>query len=233
MPLNFDLHCHSHFSSDGVSEPEALVAAAKAKGLHGLAITDHNTCECAEFFRSHGYLNEDGTPVDDFLIIPGVEVTTADGHLLCIGASLPYMKGASAKEVVERIHEAGGLAIPPHPYDLFRAGIRRSVLDNLPVDALEVFNSATTLKRYNKQAREYAEARQLPMTASSDAHHESAVGTAYTILDTEDFTLPGVLKQIVRQNELWEHYLTAGDSFKKTWSNWLRLKKKKRSTSEL
>jgi len=232
MPLNFDLHCHSHFSSDGVSEPEALVASAKAKGLHGLAITDHNTCECAAFFKARGYLNDEGTPVDGFLIIPGVEVTTADGHLLCIGASLPYMKGAPAAEVVDRIHDAGGIAIPPHPYDLFRAGIRRSILDTLPIDALEVFNSATTLKRYNKQAREYALDRQLPMTASSDAHHESAVGTAYTILDTNDFTLSGVLKQIVRPNELCERYLTASDSFKKTWSNWLRLKKKKRTAAD-
>ena len=28
----------------------------------------------------------DGLPVNDFLVLPGVEVTTADGHLLCIGA---------------------------------------------------------------------------------------------------------------------------------------------------
>jgi hypothetical protein len=34
--------------------------------------------------------------------------------------------------------EAGGLAVAPHPYDLFRAGIRESVLDALPLDGLEV-----------------------------------------------------------------------------------------------
>ena len=43
------------------------------------------------------------------------------------------------------IHQRGGLAIPPHPYDLFRAGIRFSTLETLPVDAIEVFNAATTL----------------------------------------------------------------------------------------
>jgi len=226
MPLNFDLHCHSHFSSDGVAKPEDLIAKAKAKGLHGLAITDHNTCECVDYFLQHGLMNRDGTPVDDFLIIPGVEVTTAEGHLLCIGANLPYLKGTPAAEVTRLIHEAGALAIPPHPYDLFRAGIRRAVLDTLEIDALEVFNAATTLKRYNKQAFEYAKARSLPMTASSDAHSASAIGTAYTILDTEDFTVAGVLRQLVKSNELWQQYMSPGDSFRKTWGNWLRLRRK-------
>ena len=32
-------------------------------------------------------MRQDGQPVDDFLVIPGVEVTTAEGHLLCIGAA--------------------------------------------------------------------------------------------------------------------------------------------------
>jgi predicted metal-dependent phosphoesterase TrpH len=29
-----------------VSEPEEMVQAAKERGLHGFAITDHNTCAC-------------------------------------------------------------------------------------------------------------------------------------------------------------------------------------------
>ena len=79
-------------------------------------------------------------PVDDFLVIPGVEVTTAEGHLLCIGASLPYLKGRPAREVCDLIHERGGLAIPPHPYDLFRAGIRFSTLETLPIASPPIGN---------------------------------------------------------------------------------------------
>jgi len=138
-------------------------------------------------------MRADGQPVDDFLIIPGVEVTTAEGHLLCVGATLPYLKGTPAREVCDRIHAAGGLAIPPHPYDLFRAGIRFSALEMLPIDAIEVFNAATTLRRYNRYAFKYAQERGLPMTAGSDAHHAAAVGTAYTILNTSDFSVKGVL----------------------------------------
>ena len=227
VPYHFDLHCHSFFSADGVSSPESLIAAARKKGLHGFAMTDHNTCEAVDYLIEHGLMRADGEPVDGFLIIPGVEVTTADGHLLCLGATLPNLKGMPAREVVECIHAAGGLAVPPHPYDVFRAGIRRKVLDTLPIDAVEVFNAATTLHRYNKKAFHYAQERGLPMTSSSDAHHEDAIGAAFTILDTADFNVRGVLQQIVRPNQLNQTYLAAKDKFRKTWNNWLRLKRKR------
>jgi predicted metal-dependent phosphoesterase TrpH len=228
MPFNIDLHTHSFFSGDGVSSPEELITAARAKDLHGLAITDHNTCEAMPYLLEKGLMREDGQPVNDFLIIPAVEITTAEGHLLCIGATLPYFKGKPARQVCDMIHERGGLAIPPHPYDLFRAGIRFSTLETLPIDAIEVFNAATTLRRYNRYAFKYAQLRGLPMTASSDAHHAAAVGTAYTILDTEDFSVKGILAQLLKSNELNQRYLTPRDSMRKTWNNWLRLRKRKK-----
>jgi len=227
MPFKIDLHTHSFFSSDGVSSPEDMVAAAREKGLHGFAITDHNTCEAVTYFLEKGFIREDGSAVDNFLIIPGVEVTTAEGHLLCIGATLPYLKGRPAREVCDLIHERGGLAIPPHPYDLFRAGIRFSTLEKLPVDAIEVFNAATTLRRYNRYAFKYAQLRGLPMTAASDAHHAAAIGTAYTILNTDELSVRSVLSQIVKGTELNQKYLTPRDSVRKTWNNWLRLRRRK------
>ena len=126
------------------------------------------------------------------------------------------------------IHQRGGLAIPPHPYDLFRAGIRFSILETLPIDAIEVFNAATTLRRYNRYAFKYAQIRSLPMTAASDAHHAAAVGTAYTIVNTEDFSVKGILAQIVKSNELNQKYQTPRDSLRKTWNNWLRLKRRRK-----
>ncbi len=227
MPFNIDLHCHSFFSGDGVSSPEENIASAKAKGLHGFALTDHNTSDGCRYLLDKGLMREDGQPVDGFLIIPGVEVTTAEGHLLCLGVVLPFLKGAPAAEVCKIVHELNGIAIPPHPYDLFRAGIRQSVLDTLEIDALEVFNAATTLKRYNRMAFEYATARGLPMTAGSDAHHCAAMGTAYTMLETEDFSARGILEQIKRGTELNQRYLSRKDAFRKTWNNLLRLRRKR------
>jgi Predicted metal-dependent phosphoesterases (PHP family) len=227
MAIKIDLHCHSFFSGDGVSSPEQLIEAARAKGLDGFAMTDHNTCDAVKYLTDKGYMRPDGLPVDHFLILPGVEVTTAEGHLLCIGAVLPNLKGRSAIEVCHLIHEAGGVAIPPHPYDIFRAGIRENVLKTLPIDAIEVFNAATTLKRYNRMAYDYALDHGLPMIASSDAHHYAAIGTAYTVLETENFSVAGVLAQVVKENRLSEKYLTIGGTIRKTWNNLMRLRKRK------
>lgn len=227
MGYHIDLHCHSWFSGDGVSSPESLIAAARKKGLHGFALTDHNTSDGCRYLLDKGLVREDGQPVDDFIVIPGVEVSTEEGHLLCLGVILPYLKGAPAAEVCQLVHDLGGLAIPPHPYDKFRAGIREEVLDTLEMDALEVFNAATTLKRYNRQACEYATRRRLAMTAGSDAHHEAAIGTAYTILPTEDFSVKGLLGQIAKGTELHQRYMSSKDALRKTWNNWLRLRKRR------
>jgi predicted metal-dependent phosphoesterase TrpH len=232
MQLLIDLHCHSRFSADGVAEPEALVSEARAKGLHGFAITDHNTCACVDYFEQHGFLNKQGLPVDGLLIIPGQEITTAEGHLLALGVRLPDLKGIPALEAVELIHKAGGLAIPPHPYDFFRAGIREPVLETLAIDALEVFNAATTLKRYNRQAFAYAQERGLPMTAASDAHDSAALGTAYSILEAGTFSLAGVLEAIRKGPALRQRYLTPASALKKTWNNVFRLRRKRRPQAE-
>lgn len=225
---NIDLHCHTFFSGDGVSSPEELIAAAKRKGLHGFAVTDHNTCDGINYMLELGLMRPDGLPVDGFLVIPGVEITTHEGHLLCIGVTMPLLKDVPAAEVCRLIHEAGGLAIPPHPCDLFRAGIRVDELEHLDIDAIEVFNAATTFKRYNRKALEYAKSRGLPMIAGSDAHDEAAMGTAYTILKTDDFSVKGILAQIVKINELNQQYLSPRDTLRKTWNNWMRLRNKHR-----
>ena len=54
MPFKIDLHTHSFFSGDGVSSPEENIAAAEAKGLHGFALTDHNTNDAVTYLLEKG-----------------------------------------------------------------------------------------------------------------------------------------------------------------------------------
>ena len=224
VPLHLDLHCHSWFSADGVSSPEALIASARSKGLHGFAITDHNTCDAYHYMVDQGLARSDGTPVDGFLVVPGVEVSTAEGHLLCIGAVLPQLKGEPAANVAHAIQAAGGIAIPAHPYDLLRAGIREASLDALKVDAIEVFNAAISHRSFNNKARAYAERRGLPMIAASDAHHEASIGTSRMIFETDDFTVRGILAEIVKGGRRHEQLLSFRDKLRKTLNNWFRLR---------
>jgi predicted metal-dependent phosphoesterase TrpH len=225
VPLHIDLHCHSWFSADGVSSPEELIASARSKGLHGFAITDHNTCDAYHYMVDHGFARRDGLPVDGFLILPGVEVSTAAGHLLCIGTVLPQMKGEPAADVARAIRAAGGLAIPAHPYDRFRAGIRGETLETLEVDAIEVFNAAISHHSFNDKARAYAESRGLPMITASDAHHEAAIGTSRMIFETDDFSVRGILAAIVKGGKRHEQLLSFRDKLRKTLNNWFRLRR--------
>jgi hypothetical protein len=160
--------------------------------------------------------------VEGFLIIPGVEVSTAEGHLLCLGTTLPQMKGRPAREVVAAIQARGGLAIAPHPFDKFRAGIREEILDLLPLNALETFNSAVSLRSFNEKAAAYASRRGLAATASSDAHHASAVGICSTAYDLPELTLSSLLAAIPYGGERTEHYLSFREAMKKNYANWFR-----------
>ena len=72
MLYRFDLHVHSYFSSDAAGAPEELIVAARAKGLSGIAITDHDTCEAHDYLIEKGLERPDGQPAHGFLVVPGV-----------------------------------------------------------------------------------------------------------------------------------------------------------------
>jgi hypothetical protein len=219
----FDLHLHTHYSADACASPEAMIEAAKRRGLSGIAVTDHNTCEAVDHLTRAGLMRPDGEAVDGFLIIPGVEVSTADGHLLCLGTTLPQMKGKRAVEVAAAVKERGGICIAPHPYDSFRAGIREAVLDQLDLAALETFNAAVTLKSFNQKAAGYAARRGLAATAASDAHHASAAGICSTAYELERLSVSSVLDAIPKGGLLRENYLPFSESMKKNLGNWFRI----------
>lgn len=78
---NVDLHIHSYGASHDVKDatmtPEAIVDSAVTQGLSVIAITDHNSN--ANVQRA---LNHAQQYAGQLLVLPGVEVTTAHGHLL-------------------------------------------------------------------------------------------------------------------------------------------------------
>lgn len=216
MVHRFDLHVHSYYSKDACDAPEALIAAARARGLSGIAITDHDTCD------AHAWLAHQPAQPDGFLVVPGVEVSTAEGHLLCLGCTLPPLRGAPVAEVIAAVRAAGGVVAPAHPFDKWRAGIRPDVLDSIEPDALEVFNAAVTSRAYNDRAMAYAKRRGLSMLAGSDAHHASAVGVSATTFDMPELSVPALLDAIRRGGRPECAYLTLREGLKKHFANWFR-----------
>lgn len=221
MLHRFDLHVHSYFSADAANAPEELIEAARALGLSGIAITDHDTCEAHEYLIKKGLERPDGHPVNGFLVVPGMEVSTADGHLLCIGTTLPVMRGEPAASVVKAIEDRGGVAIPAHPYDCLRAGIREEILDTLQLKTIEVFNAAAR-KECNEKALAYASQRSLSMTASSDAHHASAVAVSSTTFDLDELSVQGLIVALRRGGIPEGRYLSAREALKKQFGMLLR-----------
>lgn len=225
----FDLHVHSWFSADAAHEPEALIDAAKAAGLSGIAITDHDSCAVHDYLLAKGLERADGMPVNGFLVIPGVEVSTAEGHLLCIGTTLPRMRHQPAAVVLEEIARRGGFAAPAHPYDRWRAGIREETLEALPIEAIEVFNAAVTSRTYNDKAANYAGQRGLTGLAGSDAHHTGAIGMAVTEIDITELSVAGVLDGLrAGRVRLDARYLTRIQGLQKHFANWFRFTKTRR-----
>lgn len=192
MLRRLDLHVHSHASADACDPPQALIAAARARGLDGIALTDHDTRRGWRECVDKGLAREDGLPVDGFLVVPGIEISTADGHLLAYGPVPEGLAGLPAPQVCEAVLAAGGVPAPAHPFDSWRHGIGAPKLEQLPVPCLETFNAAAS-SRANAKALAFAQRRGLGRLGGSDAHEASAVGAACTELELQEWSLAALL----------------------------------------
>ncbi len=176
--MKLDLHVHSHYSPDSKSSVDAIVKQAHAVGLDGLAITDHNTTDA--FFEAQDVVQDIGL---DLTIIPGVEVSTIEGHLIALGVETPPPSRMPFNDTADLVHKNGGIAVAPHPFKLFRNGV--GSLKGRRLDAVEVFNSRSLIGFANYFAGRSAARLHLGVTGGSDAHSVEMVGVAYTDVDVE------------------------------------------------
>jgi predicted metal-dependent phosphoesterase TrpH len=95
----------------------------------------------------------------------------------------------SLAEALARIHEAGGVAIAPHPLSYLTFSIGEGALRQLAalgdhsrmVDAIELRNPSYAGRvRASRAAWLNTHVLRLAETGSSDAHHAKLVGTAWT-----------------------------------------------------
>ena len=105
-----DIHTHTYpTSDDSALTPEELIAQSKKIGLDGICLTDHDGFWDPWDVEKLGKDN-------DYLVIPGCEVTTEEGHLLVYGLS-EYIFGMHKSSFVhELVKEAGGAIVVAHPY---------------------------------------------------------------------------------------------------------------------
>lgn len=105
--MRFDLHLHTT-ASDGTLEPAALVKAAVDRGLHAIAITDHDTTAAVVPAQMAARASR-------LLVIPGVELSAShqsrDVHILgyFIRPDDPILIGRLAQLRDARLERAGAM----------------------------------------------------------------------------------------------------------------------------
>jgi len=174
--LRIDLHLHTNYSRDANTTLEEAVHYARKKQLDGIAITDHDTVEGARELAHE----------KDFLVIPGIEVSSRHGHILGLNITDPVPPRLDMAETVERIRSLGGLAVIAHPSVVIKTGLGARVDSASGIDAVEVINaSAIPFSLSTYLSRRLALRLQLPQTGGSDSHHPDEIGSAYTLVDAD------------------------------------------------
>jgi predicted metal-dependent phosphoesterase TrpH len=169
--LRIDCHVHTADSYDSTATAEGVVRRADEVGIDGFVVTDHDRIERSRRAASRA---------SDFGLIgiPGVEVSTADGHLLAIGVNSPPAPGRPLGETVEAVRANGGVAVIPHPFQRSRHGVPSAAIDDC--DGVEVFNAHSLTGVRNWQAERFAAAHDYPRFGGSDAHRPTFVGRGVT-----------------------------------------------------
>ena len=169
--MRADLHIHSFHSKDNHQTAQEIFKAAKSMGLGAIAITDHNTVV--------GAMEAMRLAPEGLIVLPGIEITSADGHILALNVEQEIPRDFSAPETIDRIHAAGGIAVAAHPYRVW-SGLKESMIRKSRFDAIEAINGRNTRKN-NYRVQNLALELELPMIAGSDAHRPGNIGAAVTV----------------------------------------------------
>lgn len=215
--VRVEFHCHTIYSKDSLTRPEALVEACRRKGIDRVIVTDHNSIRGALVARE----------IDPQRVILGEEIMTTRGELLVAFVKEQIPAGLPPLEAISRLREQGAFISVSHPFDSRRRGAwdLPDLLEIVPyVDAIETFNARCMGDGPNEQAQQFAAVRNLAGTAGSDAHATLELGRATLLLP--EFTDAAGLAQAlraaqpqVRRSGAWVHFYSL---FAK-WSKRLKL----------
>lgn len=214
--MKFDLHVHSCRSVDSRASFEDIYAAARARGLSGLAICDHNVFAPPP-------------PCPDLILIPGCEYSTTAGHMLTLFLQKPLEKQLSRdsrglfawRDVVDAAHAQGALVFLAHPYAP-KVSRTREVWQ--AVDGIEVFNARIEHSRVqgaNLDAQSTCLLMKKPFSAGSDAHFPGEVGRTYWECDAEP-TLAGVKAALLSGSG--RVFAGTASPFYRPMSQWIKMK---------
>lgn len=192
--MKIDLHVHDNSFDSAGMRPSKLVDRAHKIGLHGFAVTNHNSLEAG--MESVEYGRRKGFP-----IFPGVEISTDRGHLLVYGienddwqvdieSGLP-----SAADILSRLDRERTAVFLAHPFfDSFYIS-REMLLNFLPhVDGVESINGSKFI--VNRILEEKMAGVEMRSIGGSDAHEPVRLGNAYTEFTATVASLEDLIREL-------------------------------------
>jgi predicted metal-dependent phosphoesterase TrpH len=174
-----DLHLHTR-ASDGLQSAVSLLEHVEHNtDLDVIAITDHDEVSAALWARDEAARRNLRVQV-----IPGVEVSTRQGHLLGLFIEERPPAFRSYLESAEWIVSRGGLCVAPHPFARITPSVGRDALEMAVreglVVGLETLNPSPAGRVSRTAALAFAAANPLAVVGSSDAHWRRIVGMGRT-----------------------------------------------------
>lgn len=190
--FSFDGHIHTGRSHDGADSYEAVFAEAAARGLDAIAITDHNEFDYPRAKAVLDQMKAARAVPAHFVLVPGEEVSSADGHILAYFIRRRIEPGMSAAETIRAIHAQGGLAVAAHPSS--SGGVGLQTVMRLPFDGIEIASGANVLPVAMASDWNYAiKARPSAFVlVNSDTHGAKGVGVIFTRLQADVLSLDGI-----------------------------------------
>jgi hypothetical protein len=108
------LHIHSVFS-DGEESLDRLVEGLRLAGMSFAAVTDHAEVFDDRRMEEYAVLCRE-VSTESFVVIPGLEFALHGGDIHILGYGITRrIRFKYAEELVDGIHEAGGIAVLAHP----------------------------------------------------------------------------------------------------------------------
>lgn len=206
-----DFHVHSRESGDANATLDAILDLAAERGLDFVVITDHNTVSHLDFFADAQARHP------NVLLIPGIEVTTYDGHYNAIGATAFVehkigLDGATIEDAAAQTHDQGALFSINHPSfdlgDLCIGCAWKHDLEAAQIDAIEIatMGAGNVLLFATLQSWEslLATGRHVAALGGSDDHRAGVdpgtlgtpIGSPTTLVYAEELSPAGILAGI-------------------------------------
>jgi predicted metal-dependent phosphoesterase TrpH len=216
--IRLDLHLHSRASWDCLSDPETILARAEERGIHRIAITDHNRLALA--LEMHSRFPD--------RVIPGEEVRTREGiDVIGLYIRREIPGGTPAGETCRLIREDGGIVYLPHPFARGKGGSGRHAEALAPlVDVVEVFNARLHPRRLNEPAEALARSHGRLRGAGSDAHTLGEVGGAWVEVPHHESSPEALLAALAsgrvggRTAPVWTHLASTWAKVRHAASGW-------------